>query len=1037
MKTSKFFIHFIALLIISTVTFGQTQINGTTQIKDRTIGEIKLTTGALRPINSGALSGTELTFDQHSKKYTLSVTSDIALTLAASGNITDSYIQIGATGDGTHELTFPSDWVITGTWVPENFQQIFLFYDGTYVTGEIRQVIVAPIAITLVSAVVTNTPPTNLNLITSEAVNISLDGWSVTASGGAVILNSVENSGTTSPILVMDRAIVDTETITVSYDQETGETTSLTGTRELATITNQAVTPPEDLPDPEVPQFDVVVGPAETFTTIQAGINAAVSGDIIGVKAGTYRETPVGKSGVTVKPFPGEIAIVSALELVGNTGWTVHSGSIYKKTIALPMTGHNTSTTLTEANFTNGTILGNQIFKDGDMQFEARWPNVDAMSDLFEQSNMRHISQVDSWTGATSITDDGIPVNVNGGVIAVQGWFKSQFKNITSHSGTTIGFQSLFTDMSYNKYYYVTNKLTLLDAAKEWHYEGGILYYQQSGGGTPTGLEYKARNWGFDLRNISNFTIEGLHFIGCDPVKGNSSTSGIILDNIRASYLNHTNFEVADQHPGFYNVVKLGSFLSGPNHIVRNSEFEYSSCGAIWLGENGFVDNNYFFSINYEGDWGAPVNLYGTTNNQTITNNSMFTLGRGALDFGPLNSGGSHLNVEFGYNWVRDYGTTCWDLGATYGHGGCNMSGLEIHHNWFADNHAPISGGPNDPGGGIKTGSGAAVYFDQGSGPRTASPGVHHNVTWGDAVTGGFHETAAPANPGGAKTNWWNNTFSTSGIYASYTSYIVTYNNVSQLDVLRNNIFRDNVNIAHNIDGANGVGNVSNNLFQSSAPTFVGGDPDVIGGLAFRITSGSAGRNTGVTSFTGAYNGVITVPVIGSNVDMGAYDFDDPDPWTAGYNATPTVADGVINDTDFTYSTNWTYSPNFKPGFEDGDAHFTVTLNSTATYPFTGSQVSLIAEECDNMGVARITIRNAALATVQTADVDLYNASNPAGTDLNPCPAGVLSTVFTSSAFGGGVCTGCTIEIKLQTQNTATTPDRNALVFDGGIVVAP
>ena len=62
--------------------------------------------------------------------------------------------------------------------------------------------------------------------------------------------------------------------------------------------------------------------------------------------------------------------------------------------------------------------------------------------------------------------------------------------------------------------------MTLLDADKEFFYRDGTLYFQQEGGGVPTNVEYKARNWGFDLRGKTGVRIIGVHFFGCEPAMG-------------------------------------------------------------------------------------------------------------------------------------------------------------------------------------------------------------------------------------------------------------------------------------------------------------------------------------------------------------------------------------------------------------------------------------------------------------------------------------------------------------------------------------
>jgi hypothetical protein len=192
------------------------------------------------PATATVLSGTELTFDVLNKKYTKYITSNQTLSLAASGNVADSFIIITTTGDGSHLLSFPATWIMSGDAYSATRKQEILFrYTGTYVLGVITSLEFIPI---LLSASVENASPSILNLGTSLAVIITTAGWSVSASGGAVTVSSVASgSGTIAPKLNLSRSIASTEIVTVSYDQSTGATLDTNG-NELITLIAFAVT---------------------------------------------------------------------------------------------------------------------------------------------------------------------------------------------------------------------------------------------------------------------------------------------------------------------------------------------------------------------------------------------------------------------------------------------------------------------------------------------------------------------------------------------------------------------------------------------------------------------------------------------------------------------------------------------------------------------------------------------------------------------------------------------------------------------------
>ena len=126
----------------------------------------------------------------------------------------------------------------------------------------------------------------------------------------------------------------------------------------------------------------------QPFATIQKAASVAVAGDVIKIRSGTYRETIVPNSGtagnpIIFQPDAGATVVISGLNVVDNAGWTVHSGQIYKKSITLPVNGYQQTLS------SNTTIVANQIFKDGSMMFEARWPKISRESDLMDQHKWR------------------------------------------------------------------------------------------------------------------------------------------------------------------------------------------------------------------------------------------------------------------------------------------------------------------------------------------------------------------------------------------------------------------------------------------------------------------------------------------------------------------------------------------------------------------------------------------------------------------------------------------------------------------------
>ncbi|TAG99978.1 MAG: DUF1565 domain-containing protein [Sphingobacteriales bacterium] len=136
------------------------------------------------------------------------------------------------------------------------------------------------------------------------------------------------------------------------------------------------------------------------FLTIQKAASIAVAGDVINVRAGTYRETVIpagsGTAGnpITYQPYNNETVIISGADVIG--GWSVHSGNIYKA--AMPSTfldrSHNQD---------------DQIFIDGKMMFCAKWPNQTVLDPTYptKSTMTAYVSKTRSGNITTGVFDDG------------------------------------------------------------------------------------------------------------------------------------------------------------------------------------------------------------------------------------------------------------------------------------------------------------------------------------------------------------------------------------------------------------------------------------------------------------------------------------------------------------------------------------------------------------------------------------------------------------------------------------------------------
>lgn len=591
--------------------------------------------------------------------------------------------------------------------------------------------------------------------------------------------------------------------------------------------------------------------------TIQAAAGIAQPGDIVRIYAGTYNETitPV-NSGSAGNPIIYSAAeagvIISGLEDVGTTGWTVYSGNIYQKSITLPVdnaSGLNT-------NLTNNTTLGgNQLFKSGTAMIRARWPNAATFQAQFDRNNNRQRQQTTYWdddgifhaqnnpngTNTNEVNDPDLPLSSGliGATFWTQGWYQAQTKSIDVHSGDIFETRSMNPDQRMMQYYHIEGALGLLDIANEWHYNSttNVLYVWQTGGGSPTGIQYKARNYGFDLSNRSYITIEGVTFLGCE-VMGNTNTSYCTIDNIRANYQNYVKQMDASIQGGsdiiFWNVRQSGFRLLGTNNTIKNSEFRYTMGQAVHAGPNALIQNNYFDYINPNSDYAAPVSIYHEADGVRVLYNTMNHTGRSSFDWGE-DENGVTSNIEIGYNDMFNWNMMSYDGGAIYGGRNIRTPNTRVHHNWIHDSQSKkvpnlMHSGSADHNVGICAG----IYYDQAVGPTTND----HNILWNNyevdfhiwhnmgGLANGGTTNGQPRNSG--KSWIYNNIFATNSgdNYYSHRTYLAVDTAPENLDVFRNNISLDDIsiNFVAKVNGSAGA-DIANGVQEATNPLFVGGLP--------------------------------------------------------------------------------------------------------------------------------------------------------------------------------------------------------------------
>jgi uncharacterized protein (TIGR03437 family) len=577
---------------------------------------------------------------------------------------------------------------------------------------------------------------------------------------------------------------------------------------------------------------------SQPFQTIQKAASAMVAGDTTFIRAGIYRETVVpANSGtqmapITFRPYNNESVTVSGADLLPAGSWALSSGSIYKAGMAWDL-GDG----------------ANQVFLDGQMMTEARWPNttLDVSHPTVAQTTAG--SHVDGGSGLSTatITDPNLPSRPagywNGAAIHLGmglSWSWQTGSVVSAGAGqlsfTYVPIFSGSLTPSANNQYYLTGKLGELDSPGEWFRDSSssTLYFWTPQGDTPAQhtVEAKHRQLAFDLSGRAFITIQGLGLFAA-TVNSDAQSQYLVLDSLKASYIAH------DPVPVNLTMSYAGIALRGNNNVFRNSTIAFSSSNGVYLeGTGQRVINNVIHDVDYNPTYSSPVSA-GTAlaqSQQLIAYNSIYNSGRFGI-YHSSNFGQGRIL----HNDIYNFGLQTNDLGCTYTWG-TDGQGTEIAFNLCHDGHGLpwIYGFPLDVG----------IYLDNNSSNFI----VHHNVIW---------NIQWALNLGDPNTNEkvYNNTF------VGIASGLASGNDHLPGTQIENNIF-----VTPIVGKAVGAV-ITNNILPGTDPQFV--DP-TNHNYQLKPTSPAIAAGAILPPYTDGYSG--------SAPDIGAYDHTKP-PWKAGAQA--------------------------------------------------------------------------------------------------------------------------------------------------------
>jgi len=457
---------------------------------------------------------------------------------------------------------------------------------------------------------------------------------------------------------------------------------------------------------------------ARPLRTIQKAAAQLRPGDLCLVRGGTYRETVTlrasGEEGkrIRIVAYPGEVVTLSGTEPV-TAQWTVHQGRIYKTTVEGPV---------------------RQLFVDGELMTEARWPNMPFAKRWDRQvwrasaKGTQYGVMVDPELARTGIDWTGAVATLN-----IGSW--QTFRRVVRRHGK--GSDRFTYDRDENHRlakgkphrpgfdrYFLAGKLAALDSPGEWFQDGETLYLWAPDGKSPAEhrVERKARPYAVAAKGIRHVELSGFHFFATTFKL--EQVAHCVLDGVHLTFPHglHDPFgppvgrEPLPVEPRPWasrqwfkeTSVVTPTYLGGEDNVLASSSIRFANGTAIVVhGRQNIIDNCLIHDIDWYGlDTGLGVDLLGTVDS-TIRHCTIFNMG--SSEGIRITNGGK---TEVAWNYIH-HGGLCQSDGALVQSGTPNIAGTQVHHNWVHDHNAFNWGG-------------SGIRGDD----KTRGLIVHHNVAW-------------------------------------------------------------------------------------------------------------------------------------------------------------------------------------------------------------------------------------------------------------------------------------------------------------------
>jgi len=448
--------------------------------------------------------------------------------------------------------------------------------------------------------------------------------------------------------------------------------------------------------------------PQRPFRTIQKAADVIKPGDVCRIRGGVYRETvEVKASGRAGRPLrftahPGETVTVSGTEPI-EAKWALHKGRIYKAGIDRDVS---------------------QLFVDGEMMVEARWPNQ-PLKKRWDKATWRTTAEGSDYGRIVDPELAGSGIDWTGALAVLNvGAWQTFLRAVRNHEAGKGSFdyardlgarhESQRTQrkrrMPGFDRYFLLGGLEALDAPGEWFLDrkARTLYLWPPDGRDPSGrrIEGKVREYGFVVAGQRHVRLEGLRFFAATFLFSGAEDcviEGCELDHPTCAgpvarlerFGPHLPRRVLSSNRHFLAGLRglAPTLVSGRRNAVRDCRVAFSEApGLLLAGSENTVENCLIRDVDWRGlGNGVATNCAGV--HMSASARSVFRRNTvhhvGSSEGVILPSAGPSVCE---YNYVHHGGLVQSD-GALIQCGGIRQNGTVIRYNWVHDHLAFHWGG--------------------------------------------------------------------------------------------------------------------------------------------------------------------------------------------------------------------------------------------------------------------------------------------------------------------------------------------------------